>query len=211
MSSLASSFTKGATSAMRSAAYGVGASAVSAARDIIRNAGLRYIRRYIRPRLNMARGAVASGLGGTSMEMGGLSRGSIDTPYPFSSSFQRVAHRARRATARLRSRIRGRLNRARRRARRAIRRRRAVRRHKRNPYTRHRQLNKRYLRSKIVRFRRRSYGFRKIPWRRINTWFSFGRWVLFGNYLSSATSNLGLNQVYSSSSLRVENSGSPGR
>lgn len=192
MSSLYDSFSKGASSALRSAAYGIGSASVQAARAAIRRAGQYVIRNQVRPYLNALRSANPRGLGSTGNELGGRlyvpAAGAV-------GAVARVGHRGRRATARLRSRIRGRLNRARRRARRVLRRRRAARRHKRNPYTRHRMLNKRYMRTKIVRFKRRRYSGYKIPWRRINTWFNFGRWVLFGNYLTQHNGvNMGLNQ-----------------
>lgn len=100
-----------------------------------------------------------------------------------------------RATRRFRQTIRRGLNRRRRYRRRLRRNRRRARAHRRNPYTRHRQTTKRRVRAYVRRYRpRRRYRRRLIPYRRVNRWYSVGRWVLFGNVLNSSTANLGLNQ-----------------
>lgn len=86
-----------------------------------------------------------------------------------------------RASRRLRQRLHRRVNRRRRFLRRRLRARRRARAHRRNPYTRHRHSNRRFIRSNIRRMRRR-YRRGLIPARRINFWYSIGRHVLVGNY-----------------------------
>lgn len=107
---------------------------------------------------------------------------------------------ASRASRRLRARVRHRLNRRVRRRRRIRRARRAARRHRANPYTRHRLQGLRWVRRSIRRFRRRyQYGSRGIPLRRVNPWYSIGRWWLFGPVLNNNT----INGTYNNSSLTI--------
>lgn len=115
----------------------------------------------------------------------------------------RVRGYAARASRTLRRMVRRRLNRRTRNRRRVRRARRALRRHRSNPYTRHRLMSTRRFRRSIRRFGgRRSLRRFRLPLRRINPWYSIGKWWLFGSYLGASENQLsvldGLTAYFSS-------------
>lgn len=102
----------------------------------------------------------------------------------FNSSFTRYrrypSRSVRNAVRRSRRQIRRALNRFRRNRRRRLRNRRRARRHARNGFTNKRERNRRSIRSfRIRRFRAGGYR-RHVDVRRINWWYSIGKWYLLG-------------------------------
>lgn len=90
-----------------------------------------------------------------------------------------------RAGRRLRRRYHAQLNRRRRQRRRRIRAARRQRAHRKNPYTRHRLSNRRFVRNNVRRRMRRKIRRSLIPMRRISQWYSIGKHTLVGNYFGT--------------------------